>query len=207
MWYLLYCLFFGCDSPESSQSVEQQPQNPEAYHSEWTWGEIFLPLTLTEHLGNGSQEELRIGYFHGGRNILLYRAMDDGAFDRENVNVSFFGRRWHKDKKFYKIWSDAVQFELYRKFAYEGYLFGRTTGPEIVSEIDKGRLDCGMIGESTFVQMVVTENRQWKAIAKLGQDKSEAPGKVMVMKKDIKDVSPEGLKGRTFLSREFGLYD
>jgi ABC-type nitrate/sulfonate/bicarbonate transport system substrate-binding protein len=211
LWMMMSFMgIMGCTNTEDGQSAANdktsQVATEKSFRGDWSWGEIFLPVSLTEHLRE-NVDMLRIGYFHGGRNILLYRAMDDGAFEREGVDVAFFVRRWKKDEKFYKIWEDAIQLDLYRKFSHEGYLFGRTTGPEIVHEMDKGRLDCGMIGESTFVQMVVAEKRPFKAIIKLGQDKSSAPGKIMVMKKDITDVSTKGLKGKSFLSRESGPYD
>ena len=210
-WMMMFFIgLMGCTNTENDPSVANDKTSEMAierpFRGDWTWGEIFLPMSLSEHLRDNA-DTLRIGYFHGGRNILLYRAMDDGAFEREGVDVAFFARRWKKDRKFFKIWGDAIQLDLYRKFTHEGYLFGRTTGPEIIHEMDNGRLDCGMIGESTFVQMVVAENRPFKAIIKLGQDKSSAPGKIMVMKKDITDVSAVGLKGKSFLSRESGPYD
>ncbi|MFH1468655.1 MAG: ABC transporter substrate-binding protein [Pseudomonadota bacterium] len=164
---------------------------------------MLLPLLLAAC--DRQEAPLRMGYFHGGRNTLLYRAMDDGAYERAEVNVVFRATRSPDDPTFIDLPEHLRDFERAKSQKGAG-MMGRTTGPQIVAELEAGRLECGMIGESTFLT-VVDEGLPWSAIAKLGQDTRESAGKVVLVRSDLDIEGPEDLRGLTFGSRESGPYD
>ncbi len=149
---------------------------------------------------------LRVGYFHGGRNTLLYRAMDDGGYEREGVKVVFSATKDADDSIFYDLPPTILAFRMVTRQEAGAGDFGRTTGPEIIAEMKSGRLDCGMIGESSFL-LVVNEGMPWTAIAKLGQDSRDAPGKVVIVRKALDIRGPADFKGLSIGSRESGPFD
>ena len=149
---------------------------------------------------------LRFGYFHGGRNMLLYRAMDDGAYQRAGIDVSFFARRDNASVEFHRVPESIDHLEFIRDTLGDANNFGRTTGPEIMAEMQAGRLHCGMIGESSFL-LAVDEQRPWTAVAKLGQDTAESPGKVVLVRSALAIQGPADLKGLRVGSRASGPYD
>jgi ABC-type nitrate/sulfonate/bicarbonate transport system substrate-binding protein len=164
-----------------------------------------LLLTLLLAACDHREAPLRMGYFHGGRNTLLYRAMDDGAYERAGVDVVFRATRSPTDPVFVDLPRRLRDFERAKSQKGAG-MMGRTTGPQIVAEIEAGNLECGMIGESTFLT-VVDEGLPWSAIARLGQDTRESAGKVVVVRSDLPIEGPADLRGSTFGSRESGPYD
>lgn len=149
---------------------------------------------------------LRLGYFHGGRNMLLYRAMDDGAYDRAGIQVSFWARRDNDSPDFHRVPERIDHLEYIRDVLGDANNFGRTTGPEIMAEIAAGQLHCGMIGESSFL-LAVDEQRSWTAVAKLGQDTAESPGKVVLVRSALDISGPRDLRGLRVGSRASGPYD
>ncbi len=149
---------------------------------------------------------LRVGYFHGGRNMLLYRAMDDGAYERADIDVTFWARRDNDSLAFHRVPPDIDHLVYIRDSLVDANNFGRTTGPEIMAEMRAGRLHCGMIGESSFL-LAVDEQQPWTAIAKLGQDTAESPGKVVLVRSALGIQGPEDLGGLRVGSRASGPYD
>ncbi len=176
--------------------------------------EEVLPAARRFDLETGSLDDwatrgeggLRVGYFHGGRNMLLYRAMDDGAYRRAGIEVTFFARRDNDSLEFHRVPDDIEHLEFIRDRLGDANNFGRTTGPEIMAEMDAGRLHCGMIGESSFLLSVDAE-QPWTAIAKLGQDTKESPGKVVLVRSALDIQGPEDLDGLRIGSRASGPYD
>lgn len=151
-------------------------------------------------------QPLRMGYFHGGRNTLLYRAMDMGRYRSEQVEVSFHATRSTGDTTFFALPATIAEYEHIKQAERGSKYFGRTTGPQIIAEMKAGGLDCGMIGESSFL-LAVDEGLPWSAIAKLGQDSREAPGKVVVVRAGLILQGPQDFEGLTVGSRESGPYD
>jgi ABC-type nitrate/sulfonate/bicarbonate transport system substrate-binding protein len=184
-------------------------------------------LALTALLGCGAREEpaapgpgttplaefaaqneasLRIGYFHGGRNLLLYRAMDEGTYQRRGVDVSFWSTLDDRGDTFYRIPERILDLEAIRSERDGARYFGHTTGRQISVELERGRLHCGMIGESTFLE-AVDKARPWHAVAKLGQDRPDAPAKVVIVRPGLQIRGPEDLRGLRVGTRRSGLYD
>lgn len=144
---------------------------------------------------------VRIGYFHGGRIHLLYRAYINNYFDNEKVEVKFLSKGLPpaEDKLFEVPKSHPEMDKKIRDIFY----FGRVTGLEIVKEIEKGNLDGGTIGESSFLASIA-RGAPIIAVAMLGHDSKEKPGKGIVLRKGLKINSPEDLKDKTFTYRLSG---
>jgi ABC-type nitrate/sulfonate/bicarbonate transport system substrate-binding protein len=184
----LLCLLLGC-------TPEPAPVAPRL--SEAT---ALLPADAEQ-----SDPRLRIGYFHGGRNVLLYRAWIDDWFDKAGVRVVFRATHRPDSKEFHDMPRSAEELETLKKQPDTRYI-GRTTGVTIVGELKKGGLDCGMIGESSFL-LAVDEGLPYTAVAKLGQDTKDEPGKIVVVRSDLEINSADDLIGKSIGSRESGPYD
>ena len=167
---------------------------------------IIVPIDLTTHRKEKGDSELRMGYFHGGRNLLLYRALDSGAFKKADVAVSFWATRSEDDPEFYRIPDTVEEVHAYRDQHKTGYMLGRTTGPQLIEQLRLERLDCAMIGESSFLLMS-RDGLKATAIAKLGQDQVDTPGKVVLVRRDIEINSPADMIGKHMGSRKGGPYD
>jgi ABC-type nitrate/sulfonate/bicarbonate transport system substrate-binding protein len=148
---------------------------------------------------------LRIGFFHGGRNMLVYRAWIDGWFDQAGLDVMLRTTHQTRSTEFHDMPRSVDELMQVKKNKSTRYI-GRTTGTTIVGEMRKGGLDCGMIGESSFL-LAVDEQLAFTAIAKLGQDARDEPGKIVVVRSDLDIRGPGDLIGRTIGSRESGPYD
>jgi ABC-type nitrate/sulfonate/bicarbonate transport system substrate-binding protein len=148
---------------------------------------------------------LRIGFFHGGRNMLLYRAWIDGWFDQVGLDVVLRTTHQTRSTEFHDMPRSVEELMQVKSNKSSRYI-GRTTGTTIVREMRKGGLDCGMIGESSFL-LAVDEQLPFTAIAKLGQDSRDEPGKIVVVRSDLDIRGPGDLIGRTIGSRESGPYD
>ena len=170
-------LTFGCEKTEESAPVQVQK----------------------------AEQPLRIGYFHGGRNVLVYRAWTSGWYDDVGLDIVLRATKQPESKEFFDMPKSADALAAAKKRRKTKY-FGRTTGPTIVGEMKKGGLDCGMIGESSFL-LVVDEGLPYTAVAKMGQDSREEPGKILVVRSDLDIKRPEDMIGMTIGSRESGPYD
>ena len=179
----------GCSSQNAPGPPEEQPTSAES----------------AGPVPNVSGEVLRMGFFHGGRNMLLYRAWIDGWFDSAGLNVVLRATQQPQSTDFYDMPRSAEELTRLKKKPETRY-FGRTTGPTIVGEMVKGGLDCGMIGESSFL-LAVDQKLPFTAIAKLGQDTREEPGKIVMVRANLNIESPDDLIGRSIGSRESGPYD
>ena len=148
------------------------------------------------------EKAVRIGYFHGGRTHLFYRAYINGYFEKEKADVLLITKTLRKDglKDVPKTYAEFQAREQKHKH------FGRMTGTEIVAEMEKGNLDGGTIGEASFIE-AVSAGKPIVAVAALGHDTKERPGHAFVLRKGLVVKKPEDLKGKTFTSRRSGPVD
>lgn len=140
-------------------------------------------------------EEVRIGYFLGGRTNLIYRAYINGYFDKEGVDVRLY-TKYLRDPEVFEISKDVRTVD-----GVIGKSFGKMSGIEIVEGIMRGDFDAGTIGESSFVSSI-SKGLPLVAVAQLGYE--EAPGKAIVMRTDVVITSLEDFKGKTLISRRAG---
>ena len=159
------------------------------------------PIDGASLLDNALQP-VRIGYFHGGRTHMMYRAYINKYFEEDKVDVNFFTKATNRDELFQVPKSHEAMREKHGEIPF----FGRMTGIEIVEEIEKGNLDGGTIGEASFLA-ALDRGVPIVAVANLGHDTREKPGHGFVLRKGLAINSPEDFKGLTFNSRRSGPVD
>ncbi|MDD4974638.1 MAG: ABC transporter substrate-binding protein [Bacteriovorax sp.] len=135
---------------------------------------------------------MRIGYFHGGRTLMLYRAQLNGEYDKEEIKVELITKNLNQSDYFIVPKShDQVIRQRH---------FGKATGDELVNLLIEGKLDGATIGEVAFIKAVL-EKKSIIAVAQLGFDTLEHPGHGIVIRSGIKINTPKDLKGLIFGSR------
>lgn len=140
---------------------------------------------------------IKIGYFHGGRVNIVYRAHIYNSFDQENIKVKLYTQDL-RSEKLIEIPKSNDEFQAIRG-RYQN--LGKMSGIEIVDRIVKGEVQAGTIGESSFIQKI-TEGAPIVAVALLGAD--QTPGKGIVLQQGTVIDSPEDFKGLTLASRRAG---
>lgn len=165
---------------------------------------LFSAVFLASHADAWAAENkaVRIGYFHGGRIHLFYRAYINGYFEREKADVLLITKTLRKDE-LYDVPKTYAEFQAREQ---KDKHFGRMTGTEIVSEMEKGNLDGGTIGEASFIE-AISAGKPIVAVAALGHDTKEKPGHAFVLRKGLVVKKPSDLKGKTFTSRRSGPVD
>jgi len=158
-------------------------------------GGAFVSLNFS------SQQPVRIGYFHGGRVNMIYKAYTNGYFDREGVDVELY-TKFLKDEEIFmlpKAHKETLAVE--EELGKAGLYFGKISGIEIIDKMVKGELDGGTVGESSFV-VSAAKGVPIVAVAQLGYEK--IPAKAIVMRKEVPIESSKDLKGKTLFSRRAG---
>ena len=154
---------------------------------------------------------IRIGYFNGGRNTLLYRALDDGSFANANVNVELWATPFSNAPHFVRLPPTIAEFQKVKKekkkYKEKFSTLARTTGPEIIAAMERGESDCGAVGESTFLEHVVEKEKPWVAVAQLGHDLDETPGKIVISRAGLDVKGPDDFTGLSIASRYSGPFD
>lgn len=140
---------------------------------------------------------VRIGYFHGGRVHGLYRAYVYNYFDEENVPVELYSQYLNDDAFL------LVPKEHRHMMKNAENDFGKVTGLRIIKAIENGTLDGGTPGESSFVE-AVNKGSPIVAVAMLGHDVKDKPGKAFLLRKDVVINSPDDFKGKKFGTRRAG---
>lgn len=142
-----------------------------------------------------------IGYFHGGRTNLFYRAYVAQWFDREGVNLELTTRNLFNSQYSVipKSWDESLK--QMEKITMGRY--GKVTGVELIRQIVDGALDGGMVGESSFLQEIA-RGAPITAIATLGHDTWEMPGHCICFRRGIRVRSGKDMKGLVFSSRRAG---
>lgn len=143
----------------------------------------------------------RIGYFHGGRTNLIFRAYVDGDFDRAGVKVDLATRNLFNSEYFPipHSWDGFLE----QMDSVSAGRYGKVTGIEILRQIEIGNLDAGMVGESSFLQEIARGTPS-VAVAALGHDTLEMPGHCIIFRKGVKVRGPQDMKGLKFCSRRAG---
>lgn len=142
---------------------------------------------------------LRVGYFHGGRCHNLYRALQYGWLDQEGANMHLYSSYLEDQMNFRKV-PDSHQ-DLVNLRAEKD--FGRTRGTSIVDAIMNGDLEGGTIGESSFID-AVQKGYPIIAVAELGHDFKDLPGKVILTRPGFEPKSVEDLRGKLLITRRAG---
>jgi len=144
-----------------------------------------------------STAPVRLGYFHGGRTNLLYRAFTHGCFDAAGVGVELYSKAEIREKGFEKVPRDAW---------YEGETVGKATGVQIVDRVARGEFDGGAIGEASFLD-AVARGEPVVAVALLGHQSTDKPGHAILLRSGVAIRSPADFRGKTLISRRAGPMD
>ena len=162
---------------------------------------LFLVSSNKEISPKEGRQEMRIGYFHGGRVFVPYRAYVFGEFDRAGLNVGFYTAT-AKDgaEGLLFVPKNVVEVQSIRD---KDPLFGRFTGREILENIMAGKLDGGAIGESSFIE-AAEKGLPIVAVAKLGHDTKETKGKAIIVRNGSGITQPKDFIGKTIISRDAG---
>ena len=146
---------------------------------------------------------VRVGYFHGLRIHLLYRAYVGGSFERDGVKVDLYTQYLHRPG-LYPVPKDFAEME--EKQHDEGggkSYFGMARGSDILDAIKAGALDGGVVGESSFVS-AANKGDDIVAVAELGHYTKGYPGRGLVLRNDVHIDKPADFKGMTFATRRSG---
>lgn len=141
--------------------------------------------------------EIRIGYFHGGRTNIIYRAYINNEFERGGVSIELRTMNLG-DKTVFKVPKNNEKFAL---LSDEKLALGKMKGTEIIEKITEGEFDGGTVGESSFL-VSIYNNAPIVGVALLGYNR--IPGKAILIRNDLVINSPEDLKGKTLISRRAG---
>lgn len=160
----------------------------------------ILILGLLMYIKQKKQEvslrrPVRIGYFHGGRTMLLYRSYINNEYEKGGVSVELLTHDLGETK--FKVASKNFQDIVDVNF------FGRVSGIELLNGISKGDFDGVVTGETSFLK-AVHQDLPVVAVALLGHDIPEAPAHAVLLRKGLKVNSPSDLKGKVFAARRSG---
>ncbi len=136
-------------------------------------------------------QKLKLGYFHGGRTIILYRTKIFREFEKAGVDVELM-TRFLASKNYFPMPDLTVE----RK---TGNL-GKATGDELVRKVIDGTFHGATVGETAFIR-AVREKAPIVAVAELGHDLKDGAGHAMVLHRNFKIDGPESLRGRRFGAR------
>ena len=153
---------------------------------------------------------VKFGYFFGGRIHVVYRAYINNYFDNENIGVRLY-TQWLREDDWYEVPQNHEEMhEITQTVTPEGgdvsgivREFGKVTGIKIIEAMDQGLFAGGTPGESSFIYQV-TKGSPIVAVALLGHDDKDRPGKSIVVRQGLTINSPEDFKGKTFISRRAG---
>ncbi|MGE4130316.1 MAG: ABC transporter substrate-binding protein [Bdellovibrionales bacterium] len=140
-----------------------------------------------------SPDQLLIGYFHGGRTMMMYRAKIFGEFDRVGANV----------KLITKNLGGSTYFEMpdyLQNPDLDSRGVGKATGDELIELLVKGEVDGATIGETAFIK-ALREGHDIVAVAELGHDRKDGAGHVIALHNDVKLTDPKSFRGLKFGTR------
>ena len=137
-------------------------------------------------------DSIRIGYFHGGRTLNIYRATQFKYFEKDNIDVTLYTKLLGENP-FFAIPKDHSKIVGLKTY-------GKATGDELLNLMFQGKADMATIGETSFIK-AVAKGLPIVAIAELGFDSKENPGHLIGVAKDVKIEKPKDLEKLYWASR------
>ena len=137
-------------------------------------------------------EVIKIGYFHGGRTLLLHRALSnryflDHGIDLKLVTKTLYGKE-------YKIFPSHYLEIRNQK------TFGKAKGDELWALVKNDKVHGATIGETSFLKMI-HRGEDIVAVAELGRDLEEKPGHGIYIQKNINIKNSASWNGLRLVSR------
>ena len=142
--------------------------------------------------------DVRIGYFHSGRTVLLLRAYINRQFEKQNASVQLLTRTL-KNGAYVEITKD------YRAAA-ETPEFGKVPESALLDGIMRGEFDGIVIGEGSFVTALAS-GMPLVAVAELGHDSANRPSNALVLRSDVIIENPSDFVGKKLGTRNAGPTD
>ena len=150
------------------------------------WCLIVLILYFSLTAGcQKSPEKVRIGYFHGGRTMNVYRAFIFGYYDKEKLDVELITRTLRSDvfRTTPKKYEDIMHFNGW----------GKAKGDELLKLMMEDKVELATIGETSFLK-AIGRGEDIVAVAELGFDTLKNPGHLIGLLKGVKAETAEDLK-------------
>jgi ABC-type nitrate/sulfonate/bicarbonate transport system substrate-binding protein len=135
---------------------------------------------------------ISIGYFHGGRTMLLYRTLHFKEFEREAVNIELITKYLNGTDYFPMFLVNATKKPI--------KTLGKVTGDELAEKLGAGEFDGATLGETAYLKAVAS-GMPIVAVAELGHDVKDKAGHALMLHNDVKIKGPESFKGLTFGAR------
>lgn len=140
---------------------------------------------------------MRIGYFHGGRTVLMLRAYAAGDFDAHGAPVELYAAELRSGD--YKVVPRSI-----KKFNERGLeRVGKSKGTELIDGIMAGKFDLAMVGESSFLYSLHA-GKPVVAIAELGHDVRGHAGHAFAVRAGQSADKPSDYFGKVYISRRAG---
>lgn len=135
--------------------------------------------------------KIQIGYFHGGRTIILYRTKIFREFEKAGIDVELM-TRFLRSKNYFPMPDLTVEKKISN--------VGKATGDELIRMVVNGTFQGATVGETAFLR-AVREGAPIVAVAELGHDVKDGAGHALVLRKGVTLKGPESMRGLRFGAR------
>ena len=140
-------------------------------------------------------EPVKIGYFHGGRTIVLFRTYFNDYFAEEDIKVNLITKNLNNENYFI-----VSKHEDYKENIKN---YGRATGNELIEKVMGGEFNGATIGGSSFI-MAAEKGLPIVAVAELSHDTERKPAHAIIFHKNITINNSSDIKGKTLASKRSG---
>jgi len=179
---------------------------------------LIYGVSNADNIISTNEPTIRIGYFHGGRTNMIYKASTNGYFDSENINVELYTKDLSVEGV-YKIPDTHNEYlirnklnnKMRKKNVADGTVslppqinVGKMRGTEIVDHIVNGDFEAGTIGECSFLIKII-EGAPIVAVSLLGFERE--PGKAILLHKDVTIHNKSDWLGKILAARRAGPSD
>lgn len=135
--------------------------------------------------------KVNIGYFHGGRTIILYRTKIFREFEKAGLDVELM-TRFLRSKNYFPMPDLTVEKKISN--------VGKATGDELIRMVVNGTFQGATVGETAFLR-AVREGAPIVAVAELGHDVKDGAGHALVLRKGVTLKGSDSLRGLRFGAR------
>jgi len=159
----------------------------------WMTPQSTGPVLMDAKKSTSNPDAIKIGYFHGGRTIIMYRTRVYREFEREGIHIDLMTKYLNEPEWF-------AMPDLTAKGYHRTKSLGKATGTELIERVVSGEFVGATVGETAFVT-AVKNKLPIVAVAELGHDVRGGAGHALVLHKDVKVKGPKSFKGLKFGAR------
>ncbi len=135
--------------------------------------------------------KVNIGYFHGGRTIILYRTQIFREFEKAGVEVELM-TRFLRSKNYFPMPDLTVEKKITN--------VGKATGDELIRLVTARTFQGATVGETAFLK-AIKDGAPIVAVAELGHDVKDGAGHALVLRNGVLIKGADSLKGLRFGAR------